>query len=123
MLETRLFDFKYVPARILHPKEKVCVVLHGLGDSLGGYTWFPGELRVDDLSFLLVNAPDPYYGGFSWYDFLEDPEPGVLRSRALLLQLLDELVAQGVQSRDIYLFGFSQGCLMSVDVGLRAPCL
>jgi phospholipase/carboxylesterase len=47
--------------------------------------------------------------------------PGVLRSRALLFRVLDALRAQGVASEDIVLFGFSQGCLMSIDVGLRYP--
>ena len=29
-----------------------------VGDSLNGFTWMPGELRLDSLSYLLVNAPD-----------------------------------------------------------------
>lgn len=119
MLRSKHFTYRYVPAKIRHTDEKVVIVLHGLGDSLAGYGWFPGELGIDDLSFLLVNAPDAYYGGYSWYDFLEDPQPGIIRSRSLLLGLIDELMQQGVQSENIYLFGFSQGCLMALDVGLR----
>jgi len=121
MLKSKLFTYQYVPARIKHAKESVVIVLHGLGDSLAGYGWFPGELGIDDLSFLLVNAPDPYYGGYSWYDFLEDPKPGILRSRSLLSGLIEELVQQGIACENIYLFGFSQGCLMALDVGLRIP--
>ncbi len=119
MLKTELFDYKYIPARIKGPQEKVMIVLHGLGDSILGYTWFPSELGVDELSFLLVNAPDSYYGGFSWYDFMEDSAPGIIRSRGLLLHLIEEVVTQGVLSENIYLFGFSQGCLMALDLGLR----
>jgi phospholipase/carboxylesterase len=37
----------------------------------------------------------------------------------LLLQLIEELLKQGVASQDIFFFGFSQGCLMATDVGLR----
>lgn len=118
-LKTDLFQYRYLPARIGQSREKVLIVLHGLGDSLNGFTWMPSELGVDAFSYLLVNAPDPYFGGFSWYDFLEDPEPGILRSRRLLLQLIEELVQQGIDSRDLYFFGFSQGCLMTADVGLR----
>src|SRR5256885_2571207 len=36
------------------------------------------------------NAPDRYYQGFSWYNFGGDPEPGIVRSRKLLFELLDE---------------------------------
>lgn len=126
MLKTALFQHKYIPARTPGASEKVLVVLHGLGDSLNGFTWMPQELRLDSLSYLLVNAPDDYYGGFSWFDFTSggtDMGPavaGILRSRKLIRGLLDELMAQGVKSNDILLFGFSQGCLMALDAGLRA---
>ena len=126
MLKTALFQHKYIPARAPGASEKVLVVLHGLGDSLNGFTWMPHELRLDSLSYLLVNAPDDYYGGFSWFDFTSggaDMGPavaGIQRSRKLIRALLDELMAQGVKSNDILLFGFSQGCLMALDAGLRA---
>jgi phospholipase/carboxylesterase len=68
-----------------------------------------------------VNAPDPYYGGYSWYDFASDLRPGVERSRKLLFKLLDDLPSKGFPVAETILFGFSQGCLMVVDVGLRYP--
>lgn len=126
MLKTALFQHKYIAARSPGASEKVLVVLHGLGDSLNGFTWMPQELRLDSLSYLLVNAPDDYYGGFSWFDFTAggaDMGPaiaGIERSRKLILGLLGELMEQGVKSNDILLFGFSQGCLMALDAGLRA---
>ena len=120
MLSTRHFQHRYVPAEKPGDRERVLVVLHGLGDSLEGFAFLPRELGVGEFSHLLLNAPDPYHGGFSWFDFLGDPEPGVLRSRELLLKMLDELEEQGLQAKDIFLFGFSQGCLMAVDAGLRA---
>lgn len=125
MLKTALFQSKYVPAPKPGPREKVLVVFHGLGDSLNGFTWMPAQLRLESLSYLLVNAPDDYYGGYSWFDFtgggqaMEAGRPGILRSRKLIQGLLGELHAQGVAYRDILLFGFSQGCLMALDAGLR----
>lgn len=121
MLNTSLFTHRYIPARTPGPRERVLVVLHGLGDSLNGYHFLPDALRIPELSFLLINAPDAYYGGYSWYDYAGDMRPGVIRSRELLLGLLDELQDQGVRPEDVFLFGFSQGCLMVTDVALRAP--
>lgn len=120
MLNSSVLTHRYIPARLPGPRERVVVVLHGLGDSLNGYHFLPDALRIPELSYLLVNAPDAYYGGYSWYDYLGDKAPGVLRSRELLLTLLDELETQGVRADDIFLFGFSQGCLMVTDVGLHA---
>jgi phospholipase/carboxylesterase len=97
------------------------VVLHGLGDSLEGYLWLPAALDLPWLNYLLVDAPDPYYGGYSWYDFAGLPEPGIRRSRALLMELLNREVTAGTAPADILLFGFSQGCLMTLEVGWRYP--
>ena len=97
------------------------IALHGLGDSLEGYRWLPSALGLSKLNYLLVNAPDPYYGGFSWYDLYEDPDSGVRRSRTLLTGLLQHLEGKGVKAESTILFGFSQGCLMTLDVGLRYP--
>lgn len=120
MATTALFKHRYIPAAIPGPEEKLLVVFHGLGDSLNGFTWMPSALGIPGLSYLLVNAPDDYYGGFSWFDFPADPLPGILRSRKLIAGLLDELVAQGIKPGNILLFGFSQGCLMAMDAGLRS---
>lgn len=97
------------------------VVLHGLGDSLEGYRWMPTELRLPWLNYLLVNAPDDYFGGYSWYDIYGDAAPGVARSRALLTALLEDLPRRGFELANTALFGFSQGCLMALETGLRFP--
>lgn len=100
---------------------QLLVVLHGLGDSMEGWRWLPEALQLPDLNYLLVNAPDDYYGGFSWYDLNGDSEPGILRSRRLLAELLDAQEGRGFPSEQTSLLGFSQGCLMTVDVGFRHP--
>ncbi|HRI16872.1 MAG TPA: serine esterase [Verrucomicrobiota bacterium] len=101
--------------------KRLLVVLHGLGDSLEGWRWLPSELRLPQLNYLLVNAPDDYYGGFSWYDINGDSGPGIRRSRAQLTALLDQQRAAGFPSAETALLGFSQGCLMTIDVGFRYP--
>lgn len=117
MLETEL-----IPARERASK-RLMVVMHGLGDSMDGYRWLPEELDLPWLNYLLVNAPDPYYGGYSWFDFPGDATPGVRRSYQLLSQLLDAQRAAGFPTEATFLFGFSQGCLMTWEAGIRYPHL
>jgi phospholipase/carboxylesterase len=100
---------------------RLMVVLHGLGDSIEGYRWLPTELGVSDLNYLLVNAPDDYYGGFSWYDIYGEADPGVRRSRRLLSDLLEAQREQGFPSEETIMFGFSQGGLMCLEIGARYP--
>ncbi len=99
----------------------VMLVLHGLGDSLAGYRWLPEALGLPWLHYHLVNAPDHYFGGYSWYDFAGEPAPGIHRSRQLLFETLDDLKKEGFPPSQTYLFGFSQGCLMTLEVGLQYP--
>jgi phospholipase/carboxylesterase len=115
MLESEL-----IPARE-KGSGRLMVMLHGLGDSMEGYRWFPEAMRLPWLNYLLVNAPDEYYGGYSWYSFAGDLAPGVARSRELLFELLDSQRSEGYATEKTVLGGFSQGCLMSIDVGLRYP--
>ena len=99
-----------IPAAVTDSRS-LLVVLHGLGDSMDGWRWLPNELRLPWLNYLFVNAPDDYYGGFSWYDIQGDSDPGIRRSRLLLTELLDTQRAVGFPSEQTALLGFSQGCL------------
>jgi phospholipase/carboxylesterase len=100
---------------------RLMIMLHGLGDSLAGYRWLPEALNLPWLNFLLVNAPDAYGEGFSWFDYPEAMAPGILRSRRLLFELFDDLRAKNFPAEQITLAGFSQGSLMTMDAGLRYP--
>src|SRR5436190_16267277 len=108
-----------IPAR--EKSGRLLIMLHGLGDSTAGYRWMPSALNLPRLNYLLVNAPDEYFGGYSWYDFTGDLAPGVERSRKLLLEVLEQQQSNGFLADQIVLGGFSQGCLMSLEVGLRYP--
>jgi phospholipase/carboxylesterase len=119
----QMLDHEFIPAQDASSR-RLLIMLHGLGDSIEGYRWLPEAMQLPWLNYLLVNAPDEYYGGYSWYNFageLSDIVPGVERSRKLLFQLLDARRAAGFPTEQTTLGGFSQGCLMSLDVGLRYP--
>lgn len=107
----------FVPAKV--PSKKWIIVLHGRGDSPEGFRWLPTSLQDPSISYLLLQAPDDYYTGFSWYDLPPDQGPGILRSRKLLDQVFAEAETQGFRTEDAILFGFSQGCLMTIEWGAR----
>jgi phospholipase/carboxylesterase len=114
---------EFIPAQDPSSR-RLLIMLHGLGDSVEGYRWLPEAMKLPWMNYLLVNAPDEYYGGYSWYNFAGesgDIVPGVERSRELLFQLLNARRTAGFPTEQTTLGGFSQGCLMSLDVGLRYP--
>jgi phospholipase/carboxylesterase len=115
-----MLQHELIPALDKHSR-RLMIMLHGLGDSIEGYRWLPEAMQLPWLNYLLVNAPSEYYGGYSWFDFAGNIAPGVARSRALLFALLDALRAQGFPTEQTTFGGFSQGCLMAIEVGLRYP--
>lgn len=122
-----MLQFQRIPAADTSSR-RTLVVLHGLGDSSDGWAWLPGELGLPWLNYLLVDAPDPHFDGFSWFTLRLQDEggptivgDGVQRSRRMLLELLASVEASGVPPSETALLGFSQGCLMALDAGLRHP--
>ena len=114
-LETEFFPAQENNSRAL------TIMLHGLGDSTEGYRWLPEAMNLPWMNYLLANAPDSYYTGFSWYDFADDMVPGVRRSMKLLFNLLDAQRELGFPPEQTIFAGFSQGGLMAIEVGLRYP--
>jgi phospholipase/carboxylesterase len=116
MLQTEL-----IPAENKESRD-LLIALHGLGDSMEGYRWVPQMIGSRNLNVLLVNAPDAYYGGFSWYDYSAPAEvvgTGVERSYRLIESLLESTAEKGYPPERTVLFGFSQGCLMSMETAVR----
>ncbi|MEE9382249.1 MAG: hypothetical protein V3V08_02405 [Nannocystaceae bacterium] len=116
-MHLRTLRCEWLPAPT--PTRKLIVVLHGRGDSSAGFRWLPGALALRGLNFLLVNAPDLDFVGYSWYDVAPRQAPGVERSRARLERLFLEIQHHGYSAEDTVLFGFSQGCLMALEWGGR----
>src|SRR5438309_7912694 len=110
---------EFIPAR--ENSRRLMIMLHGLGDSIEGFRWLPDALGLPWLNYLLVNAPDSYFGGYSWYDFAGDASPGITRSRKMLFELLDHFREKGFSTEQTIVSGFSQGCLMTWEAGLYYP--
>ncbi len=119
MITTNLFKSYFIPAK--RSSKRLMIVLHGKGDSLRPFKKFNQELEMDNVNYLLLNAPKKFLDGYSWYGEPPYLKQGVIRIREKLLQLLTDLEMQGWKSEDIFLLGFSQGCLVSADLALHWP--
>lgn len=121
--QTFVSDFTYEFWPAIDPSsKKILIVLHGRGDSIEGFHFLPAALDLDSLNTLFLQAPDEWHSGYSWYDMPPHQAPGVMRSRLMMFALLDELQkVLGIRADDIFIFGFSQGSLICMDVALRYP--
>lgn len=99
--------------------QKLMIVLHGRGDTLDSYKTLTKEVNVTGLNYLLVNAPFTEFFGYTWYDDSFTLDQRYLRSMNLLEETFSYCEGQGYKSEDIFLFGFSQGGRMVLDLFLR----
>ena len=106
------------------------VICHGLGDSHRGWLPIVPYLQLPQCGFVVVDAPNVYYDGFSWFripgitnpmDTPEDFAQDFAASRQVLRDFLVHLGdAYGVTADRLFLMGFSQGCQMVLATGMRA---
>ena len=110
-------DNVFIPAKT--PSKKLMVILHGRGDSSDGFLGFPPFLALDDMNYILFDAPFEYFTGFSWYQLPPNQLPGIEYSSKLLTQDLDTLFESDFNADESFLFGFSQGSLLTFEFGAR----
>ena len=101
------------------------VVLHGRGADANDLADLAPYLD-HGFRFVFPNAPKPfemmpgYTFGFTWFDGWPADRDSLVASRTLLLQFLREMTQRYPTPRGkVALAGFSQGGLMSIDVGFR----
>jgi phospholipase/carboxylesterase len=116
------------------------IVLHGLGTDGRDFAPLVRELdlsRVGPVRFVFPNAPlrtVSVNGGETmpaWYDprpvapvtgaLSTQDEEGLRASQDVVQALIDREAARGMPSGQVVLLGFSQGAVMTLMAGLRAP--
>lgn len=110
-------EHRFIPSQV--PSKKLMIILHGRGDSLNGFSFMPPYLNIKDMNYILFNAPYDYFGGYSWYDLPPNQLQGIAYSSGLLAEALDILFEHHFNAHESFLFGFSQGSLLTFEFGAR----
>ncbi len=111
------------------PAKQLVILLHGVGADGNDLIGLAPMLSqgLPDAEFLAPNAPEPCDMapvGYQWFS-LQDRSPDVIeagvRAAAPLVDryIDDNCAIRQITSDQVALFGFSQGCMMSLFVGLR----
>ncbi|NWF46381.1 alpha/beta fold hydrolase [Hydrogenophaga sp. D2P1] len=115
------------------------IVLHGLGTTGGDFIPLLRSMNLAAVGPVRCVFPDAplrtvsFNGSdmHAWYDAapsdaprhapLPADEAGLRASQSLVQALIEQEEAQGMPSERIVLMGFSQGAVLAVHAGLRAP--
>jgi phospholipase/carboxylesterase len=110
--------------------------LHGLGADGNDFVPIIPQLNLAEcpaIRFVFPSAPSmavTVNGGYvmpAWYDITErdinarEDLAGIHKSAAAISELIEQEHSRGIAYENIVLAGFSQGCAMSLQVGLRFP--
>ena len=119
------------------PNPSAAVIwLHGLGADGNDFVPIIPQLNLSEcpaIRFVFPSAPSmavTVNGGYvmpAWYDITErninarEDLAGIHKSAAAISELIDREARRGIAYENIVLAGFSQGCAMSLQLGLRFP--
>jgi phospholipase/carboxylesterase len=119
------------------PNPTVSVIwLHGLGADGSDFVPIVRELDLSGcpaIRFVFPHAPtmpvtiNNGYVMRAWYDILgtdlskREDEAGLRKSQAEVEKLIEREKSRGIAANRIVLAGFSQGCAMTLQTGLRYP--
>jgi len=103
----------FFPAEI--PSNKLMILLHGRGGATKDFSWIAETFDFEDMHYLLLNAPNDYEDGYSWYENLD----GIKNASTVLNKTLDILFEKEFDASQSFLFGFSQGALLTFEFGAR----
>ncbi|HYC42545.1 MAG TPA: alpha/beta hydrolase [Noviherbaspirillum sp.] len=116
--------------------EAAVIWLHGLGADGNDFVPIVRELDLTGcpaIRFVFPHAPTMpvtiNYGYVmrAWYDILgtdlthREDEAGLRKSQILVEELIAREKARGIPASRVILAGFSQGCAMTLQTGLRHP--
>lgn len=100
-------------------------VLHGRGADARDLADL-APMMGSGYRFVFPNAPEPFEPapgfrfGYTWFDGWPAEPGSIKKSRNLLMKFIDEILERyATPPRKVILSGFSQGGLMSLDVGFR----
>ena len=120
---------------ILKPEESneiknAIILLHGYGGdgkdiSMLTHNW---KRHLPNTIFICPNGPEPCLinsSGFQWFDLTKDDPKYILEESIKAEKILNKLISEiknkfNLKNDKICLSGFSQGCMMSINLGLTS---
>ena len=120
---------------IIHPEDKVniknaIILLHGYGGdgkdiSMLSLNW---KRHLPNTIFICPNGHEKCSinpSGFQWFDLTKDDPKYILEqsinAEKILIKFISEIKTKfNLENKKIILSGFSQGCMMSINLGLTS---
>ena len=98
----------------LEATKKAMILVHGRGATPESILGIADQLEVSDFALLAPRASAQTWYPYSFLAPVVQNEPGLSTGLGVIKQIVQDVLAAGIPSRNLYLLGFSQGaCLVS----------
>lgn len=98
---------------------KALVMVHGRGASAENILSLSGELLATDFSLYAPQATNNSWYPYSFMAPASENQPALDSALDLLGDVVDSILAEGIESKNIYLLGFSQGACLTSEFASR----
>jgi phospholipase/carboxylesterase len=101
------------------PGKKVLIMVHGRGAGPEDILTLENHLEVKNFSLIAPRA-----AGNTWYPYSflmpqSSNEPHLSNSLAMLNKIVTDVVSKGINAKQIFFLGFSQGACLSLEYAAR----
>ncbi len=98
---------------------KALVMMHGRGATAASILTLAPELGASDFTLYAPQATQNSWYPFSFMAPADQNQPALDSALKLLNDLISEIKGQGIESKDIFLLGFSQGACLTAEFAAR----
>lgn len=98
---------------------RVLIMVHGRGATAESILSLSDLLQVKDFALIAPQATNSTWYPYSFMAVPAQNEPWLSSALSLLKEIVNDLNKQGISSKNIYFFGFSQGASLSLEFVAR----
>src|SRR5687767_12229130 len=99
---------------------KALVMVHGRGATAASILSLASELGASDFTLFAPQATQNSWYPYSFMAPVSQNQPALDSALELLSETIASIKAQGIESKDIYLLGFSQGACLTSEFATRS---
>jgi phospholipase/carboxylesterase len=100
--------------------KKAIIMIHGRGASANSILSLADHLSLPaDIAIFAPQATEHSWYPYSFMAPVESNEPALSSALALINEMVDDIIKQGVDKKNIYFIGFSQGACLTLEYVAR----
>ncbi|WP_426667299.1 alpha/beta hydrolase [Mucilaginibacter sp. McL0603] len=99
--------------------KKALIMLHGRGASANSIISLSGHLTLPETAIIAPQANQHSWYPYSFMAPVENNEPALSSALAVIDEVVNDIATQGIEKKNIYFLGFSQGACLTLEYVAR----